>query len=81
VSTHPDNRFRIGVDTLESGKIKAVSRGGRPVTRTFAPGTPHADVALSVAELIETRLGRVVSHVQMVTGRGDKSDWQIFIES
>lgn len=82
--------YRIGVDTLPNGKIRAKARGTKKNTRTAEPSTltndamAHHDAARKLAEIIEGRkLGVIVeqrSFVNMGRHGEPSSDWAVLVE-
>jgi hypothetical protein len=79
--THPNQNYRIGTDTLPTGKVRAKARGRKTTTRTFPAGTPHQEAAEAVARLIE---GDRFCHVAQVSSGTSRTgalaaDWAVYV--
>lgn len=59
---HENCNYRIGVDTLPNGKVRAKARGRKANTITLPEGTEHAAAAEQLARKIE---GERFSHVSI----------------
>lgn len=72
-----NHNYRIGVDTLPTGKVKATCRGRKTNVKTFPEGTTHEAAATAMAQKIE---GDRFSHVGLRSGQeGWKSDWEVWV--
>lgn len=81
--------YRIGVDTLPDGRIRAKARGTKKNARTAQPSTltddstAHHDAALALARVVEKRqTGVVVERRSFGAGRQGEaaSDWAVLVE-
>lgn len=53
MSAHENCNYRIGVDTLPTGKVRAKARGRKTNAQTFPEGTAHEAAAEALARKIE----------------------------
>jgi hypothetical protein len=78
MSVHRNHNYRIGTDTLPTGKVQAKARGRRTSVKTFPVGTAHDLAAETLAKSIE---GERFDHVTQLSANSDGSrrDYAIYV--
>jgi len=72
----PNRNYRIAVDTLADGRVKAKGHGRKVNQQTFPVGTTHEEAARTVALKIE---GERFAEVRNYVTFANKSDWDVFV--